>query len=178
MCSCTNMFLFNSGQVCAAPSRVYIQRDIAESFIENLKTRYSQATSSLGASPNDATTFMGPLADGAQYDRVMSYIDSGKKEAELAVGGHRVGDEGYFVAPTIFINPKSDAKVLREEIFGPVLTVVAFDTEVEAIELANDTEYGLAGKNHPTEKLRSPSAKYVLNSICLDRVPSPRFETL
>ncbi|CAG7554670.1 unnamed protein product [Fusarium equiseti] len=141
---CTNMFLFNSGQVCAAPSRVYIQRDIADSFIENLKTRYSQVTSSLGASPNDATTFMGPLADGAQYDRVMSYIDSGKKEAELAVGGHRVGDEGYFVAPTIFINPKSDAKILREEIFGPVLTVVTFDTEEEAIELANDTEYGLA----------------------------------
>ncbi|PTD09087.1 Aldehyde dehydrogenase X, mitochondrial [Fusarium culmorum] len=141
---CTNMFLFNSGQVCAAPSRVYVQRDIATSFIETLKTRYTQAASGLGGDPKDPSTFMGPLADGAQYERVMSYIDSGNKEAELAVGGHRVGDQGYFVAPTIFVNPKSDAKVLREEIFGPVLTVVTFDTEEEALELANDTEYGLA----------------------------------
>lgn len=92
---------------------------------------------------------MGPIADGAQYERVMSYIDSGKKEAELAIGGNRVGDTGYFVAPTIFINPKPDAKILREEIFGPVLTVLTFDSEEEAIGLANDTEYGLAGKEPP-----------------------------
>ncbi|KAF0643993.1 hypothetical protein FPSE5266_02447 [Fusarium pseudograminearum] len=141
---CTNMFLFNSGQVCAAPSRVYVQRDIATSFIETLKARYTQAVTGLGGDPKDPSTFMGPLADGAQYERVMSFIDSGNKEAELAVGGYRVGDQGYFVAPTIFVNPKSDAKILKEEIFGPVLTVVTFDTEEEALELANDTEYGLA----------------------------------
>ncbi|RGP79924.1 aldehyde dehydrogenase [Fusarium longipes] len=141
---CTTMFLFNSGQVCSAPSRVYVQQDIATSFIEALKTRYTQAASGLGADPKDPSTFLGPLADSAQLDRVMSYIDSGNKEAELVVGGHRVGDKGYFVSPTIFINPNSDAKILREEIFGPVLTVVTFDTEEEAVALSNDTEYGLA----------------------------------
>ncbi|OBS22521.1 hypothetical protein FPOA_08858 [Fusarium poae] len=141
---CTTMFLLNSGQVCAAPSRVYVQRDIAKSFIDDLKKRYSEVTSGIGADPQEPSTFMGPLADSSQFERVMSFIDSGSKEAELAVGGHRVGEKGYFVAPTIFINPKPDAKILNEEIFGPVLTVVTFDTEEEAVALANDTEYGLA----------------------------------
>ncbi|XEV07008.1 hypothetical protein FSHL1_012295 [Fusarium sambucinum] len=141
---CTTMFLLNSGQVCAAPSRVYVQRDVAASFIEGLKARYSEVTSGVGADPRESSTFMGPLADSIQFERVMSFIDSGSKEAELAVGGHRVGEKGYFVAPTIFINPKPNAKILNEEIFGPVLTVVTFDTEEEAVELANDTEYGLA----------------------------------
>ncbi|CEI70308.1 Aldehyde dehydrogenase [Fusarium venenatum] len=141
---CTTMFLLNSGQVCAAPSRVYVQRDVAASFIEGLKTRYSEVTSGVGADPRESSTFMGPLADSIQFERVMSFIDSGSKEAELAVGGHRVGEKGYFVAPTIFINPKPGAKILNEEIFGPVLTVITFDTEEEAVALANDTEYGLA----------------------------------
>ncbi|TVY70759.1 Aldehyde dehydrogenase [Fusarium oxysporum f. sp. cubense] len=138
------MFLFNSGQVCAAGSRVYVQRDMITPFIESLKTRYAQVASNLGANTKDVSTFMGPVADEAQFNRVMDFIESGKKEAELATGGHRVGDEGYFIAPTIFTHPKPDARILREEIFGPVLTVLTFDTEEEALQLANDSEYGLA----------------------------------
>ncbi|KAM5341476.1 hypothetical protein ACJ41O_014507 [Fusarium nematophilum] len=141
---CTTMFLFNSSQVCAAGSRVYIQQDIATAFIESLKERYSQVTASLGSSTKDPSTFMGPLADKMQFERVMAFIESGKREASLAIGGHQVGNEGYFVAPTIFTNPRNDAKVLREEVFGPILTVLTFNTEEEALCLANDTEYGLA----------------------------------
>ncbi|KAM0554859.1 hypothetical protein ACHAPJ_006594 [Fusarium lateritium] len=142
---CTTLFLFNSAQVCAAGSRVYVQRDVANSFLESLKLCYAEMTSSLGASTKDETTFMGPVADKLQFDRVMTFIESGKKEADLAIGGHRVGDEGYFIAPTIFTDPQPDARILREEIFGPVLTVLTFDTEEEALHMANDTGYGLAG---------------------------------
>ncbi|KAF9769055.1 hypothetical protein IL306_013586 [Fusarium sp. DS 682] len=141
---CVTMFLFNSGQVCAAGSRVYVQRDMMTSFVESLKIRYAQMASTLGASTKDMSTFLGPVADEAQFNRVMDFIESGKKEAQLETGGHRVGNEGFFIAPTIFINPKPDARILREEIFGPVLTVLAFDTEEEALRMANDTEYGLA----------------------------------
>ncbi|KAJ4249079.1 hypothetical protein NW762_012411 [Fusarium torreyae] len=142
---CTTLFLFNSAQVCAAGSRVYVQRDVATSFLESLKSRYAEMASSLGASTKDESTFMGPVADKLQFDRVMTFIKSGKKEANLAIGGHRIGDEGYFIAPTIFTDPQSHARILREEIFGPVLTVLTFDTEEEALQMANDTEYGLAG---------------------------------
>ncbi|KAF4439568.1 aldehyde dehydrogenase [Fusarium austroafricanum] len=141
---CTTLFLFNSGQVCASGSRVYVQKDIAASFLESLKARYAQVTAGVGASTKDPATFMGPLADEAQFNRVMSFIELGKQEAEIAIGGHRVGNEGYFVAPTIFMNPKPDAKILREEIFGPVLTMITFDSEEEVLRLANDTEYGLS----------------------------------
>lgn len=89
---------------------------------------------------------MGPLADKSQLERVLGYIEAGKSEAELLVGGERKGEKGTFVQPTIFLNPKKDAKIYREEIFGPVLTILTFDTEEEAIKLANDTSYGLSGK--------------------------------
>ncbi|KAM0355048.1 hypothetical protein ACHAPU_000898 [Fusarium lateritium] len=141
---CVTMFLFNSGQVCAAGSRVYVHRDMITSFVESLKTRYAQVASTLGASTKDVSTFMGPVADEAQFHRVMEFIESGKKQAKLVTGGNRVGDQGCFIAPTIFTDPDPDARILREEIFGPVLTVLTFDTEEEALNLANDSEYGLA----------------------------------
>ncbi|KAF1948729.1 aldehyde dehydrogenase [Byssothecium circinans] len=109
-------FLINSGQICVAPSRTFVHEDIAEKFVAELK-------------PWDETTFLGPLADDKQFDRVMGFLESGKKEAKLVTGGGRHGDSGYYIEPTIFLNPKDDAKIYREEIFGP---------------LANDTSYGLA----------------------------------
>lgn len=102
----------------------------------------------MGDDPAAPTTVLGPLADKKQLDRVTSYLESGKTEsgAELVTGGGQVGDKGCFVQPTIFLNPKSDAKIWREEIFGPVLTIRSFETEDEAVELANDTSYGLSGR--------------------------------
>lgn len=138
-------FLLNSGQACIAASRTFVHEDIAEGFIKKLKTRFEQLDDAMGQ-PTDSKTFLGPLADGKQFERVMSYLDVGKEEAELLTGGARHGDSGWYVQPTIFLNPKDDARIYREEIFGPVLTVRTFKTEEKAIELANDTSFGLSCK--------------------------------
>lgn len=122
-----------------------MHEDIAEKFIQQLKTRFEQLAHAMGQ-PTDANTFLGPLADGKQFERVMSFLDIGKEEAELLTGGSRHGDNGWYVQPTIFLNPKDDARIYREEIFGPVLTIRTFKTEEEAIKLANDTSFGLSCK--------------------------------
>jgi aldehyde dehydrogenase (NAD+) len=88
---------------------------------------------------------LGPLADASQLQRVLGFIETGKSEAKLLVGGERKGDKGAFVEPTIFLNPAKDATIYKDEIFGPVLTVLTFETEEEAIKLANDTSFGLSG---------------------------------
>ncbi|KAH7088693.1 aldehyde dehydrogenase [Paraphoma chrysanthemicola] len=129
---CASGLLVNTGQACIASSRTLVQKDIAPKFIEALTTAFSQ------------TQGLGPLADRSQFERVMSFIETGKKEASLATGGARVGDKGYYVAPTLFVDPGLDAKIYKEEIFGPVGTVRTFSTEEEVVELANDTLYGLS----------------------------------
>ena len=98
----------------------------------------------MGADPSKTETQHGPVVDQQQFQRVMSYIKKGKASAELLTGGSRIGNQGTFIQPTIFLNPSKDSSIWTEEIFGPVLTVKTFRTEEEAIELANDTEYGLA----------------------------------
>jgi acyl-CoA reductase-like NAD-dependent aldehyde dehydrogenase len=117
-----------------AASRTFVHASIAEVFIAGLKQRFK-----------DQTPTLAPLADKIQFDRVMSYIDSGKKDAELIIGGDREGKQGCFIQPTIFLNPSKEAKIYKEEVFGPVLTIVTFETEEEVVELANDTSYGLSG---------------------------------
>jgi aldehyde dehydrogenase (NAD+) len=126
------------------------------------------------------TTILGPLADKLQFDRVMSFIDSGKNEAELIVGGHREGERGYFVQPTIFLNPKKEAKVYKQEIFGPVLTITTFDTEDEAIELANDTTYGLSSCIYSSDIARAlrvagkiEAGTVAINSAYLPDIQAP-----
>ncbi|KAL6706733.1 hypothetical protein ACN47E_005275 [Coniothyrium glycines] len=136
-------FLFNTGQACIAASRTFVHEDIAEEFVKQLKIRFEQLGHVTG-NPEDSKIFFGPLVDGKQFERVMSFVDVGKKEAELVTGGVRKGDKGFFVEPTIFLNPKDDARIYREEIFGPVITIRTFKTEEEAVKLANDTEYGLS----------------------------------
>ncbi|XP_014557232.1 hypothetical protein COCVIDRAFT_37363 [Bipolaris victoriae FI3] len=138
-------FLFNTGQACVAASRVFVQESIAQNFIEQLKARFEQVSQTTG-SPLDPKTIFGPLADSLQYERVMKYFEIGKQEAELITGGkrHNYSNTGYYVEPTIFLNPKDDARIYREEIFGPVLTIKTFKTEEEAIRMANDTFFGLS----------------------------------
>jgi aldehyde dehydrogenase (NAD+) len=140
---CSTSFLFNTTQACIAASRTFVHESIAEKFIESLKERFVASKAGMGE-PTAPTTAIGPLVDKIQFDRVMSYIESGKAEAELAVGGKRHGEKGWYVEPTIFLNPKEDARIWREEIFGPVLSIRTFKTEEEAIRLANDTNYGLS----------------------------------
>jgi aldehyde dehydrogenase (NAD+) len=142
---CSFGFLFNTGQVCAAASRVYVQESIAPKFIEAIKEAFKVSIDGLGSNPAEKTTQLGPVADQQQYDRVMSFIEEGKASAELIVGGSRKGTRGCFIEPTIFLNPRPGSTIYKDEIFGPVLVVKTFKTEEDVITMANNTTYGLAG---------------------------------
>lgn len=141
-------FLFNTGQACIAATRIFVQENIAHDFIEQLKLRFEQVSQCAG-SPTDPKAIYGPLADSAQFERVMSFFEIGKQEAELVTGGnqHIFSNKGYYVEPTIFLNPKDDARIYREEIFGPVACIRTFQTEEQAVKLANDTSFGLSCKS-------------------------------
>jgi aldehyde dehydrogenase (NAD+) len=138
------LFLLMNGQGCALPTRLYVHESIAEEFIEKVKDMVEGHAKTLGGDPTAASTYSSPLYHHRQKDVVLSYIESGKVEAKLITGGNAVGEQGCYVEPTIFVDPTPDARVLREEIFGPVLVVVRFSTDDEVLKLANDTEYGLA----------------------------------
>ncbi|KAF2498486.1 aldehyde dehydrogenase [Lophium mytilinum] len=139
-----NGILARSGQVCVAASRVYVQESIAGEFIQAYKERMQAAAKQLG-NPQDPQTTLGPLADAASFERVKAMVERGKTEAELLAGGNQQGDSGCFMEPTVFVNPKPDAQILLEEVFGPVSVVMTFKTEEEVLALANDTEFGLMG---------------------------------
>ena len=134
----------NSGQVCTAGSRVLVERDIHDRFLES----FVEATRALKVGPAlDEDTAIGPLVSAAQLERVTGYIDIGRSEgAEVAAGGEapvELGD-GYFVQPTIFTGVRNDMRIAQEEIFGPVAAVIEVADVDEAIEVANDSIYGLA----------------------------------
>lgn len=133
---------YSAGQVCSNGTRVFVQRGIKERFLERLKARTEAI--SMG-DPMDEATQMGPVASAAQMEKVLSYIDKGRAEgARLIVGGARLNGPGFFVQPTVFADVTDDMSIAREEIFGPVMAVLDFDTEEEAIARANATEYGLS----------------------------------
>ncbi|KAH8805097.1 aldehyde dehydrogenase [Xylogone sp. PMI_703] len=175
----TTHMLMNSGQVCAAATRVLVQEDIAPAFIKEVKVRFEAMKQTMGDT-KDPKTFVGPLADKAQYDRVMGLIEQGKTAgAELLTGGSRYGDAGYYVEPTIFVNPPSDNPVYREEIFGPVLSIKTFKTDEEALALANDTTYGLSSSiftANITRALRL-SAKLQAGMVTINSAPSTTVNT-
>ena len=133
----------NQGEVCSAGSRILVQRPIYNKFVEALS---GKAKSIKLGPPLERDTKMGPLVSREQYDRVRSYLEIGKKEAKLASGGDRPSGfpKGYYVAPTIFYDVDNSARIAREEIFGPVASVIPFDHEADAIRIANDSPYGLA----------------------------------
>ncbi|MDT5351127.1 MAG: aldehyde dehydrogenase, partial [Mycobacterium sp.] len=131
----------SSGQVCMAGSRLVVERSIAGELVERVVglTRPLKLGSGF-----ESSTDLGPLVSSEQLDRVTGYIATGKQEgASVALGGEPVDSDGYFVAPTVFTNVDNSMTIAREEIFGPVLAVIPFDSEAEALSIANDTEYGL-----------------------------------
>ncbi|ASC67185.1 aldehyde dehydrogenase [Achromobacter denitrificans] len=134
----------NAGQICSAGSRLLVQRGIHDRFVAGLAELAAQEK--VGDTRYGAT--MGPLTTRDQYGRVLSYLDIARGEgAAIACGGGRpdgAGAKGWFIAPTVLTGVRPDMRVAREEIFGPVLSVIAFDDEAEAVEIANATEYGLA----------------------------------
>jgi betaine-aldehyde dehydrogenase len=136
---------FNQGEVCSAGSRILVQRPIYRRFVDAM---VEKARSIKLGPPLDRDTKMGPVVSQEQFDRVRSYQDIGRREAKLALGGGRVSgeafDRGFFVEPTIFYDVDNNARIAREEIFGPVAAVIPFDAEKDALRIANDTYYGLA----------------------------------
>ena len=133
----------NQGEVCSAGSRILVQKSIYKKFVEAMAEKAK--TIKVGP-PMERDTKMGALVSQDQYDRVLSYLDIGRKEAKLASGGGRVDKfaKGYYVQPTIFYDVDNSARIAREEIFGPVATVIPFEDETDALKIANDSPYGLA----------------------------------
>ncbi|MGA2135710.1 MAG: aldehyde dehydrogenase family protein [Bryobacteraceae bacterium] len=133
---------FNHGQCCCAGSRVFVERKIYDQFVEKSSARARRRTV---GDPFDPTTEQGPQVDEAQFDKVMGYIESGRREgAKLMCGGDRVGDRGYFIQPTVFADVADEMKIAREEIFGPVMSIIPFNNIDEVVDRANRTTYGLA----------------------------------
>ncbi len=134
---------WNQGQVCSATSRMIVEKGIAPKLIDRLSAEAKKIIIGDGMAPG---ILLGPLVSKSQYEKVLNYIGIGKSEATLVTGGTRPANlnEGYFLEPTIFADVLPDARIWKEEIFGPVLTVATFDTEDEAVALANDSEFGLA----------------------------------
>ena len=131
----------NSGQACYAGSRLYVQDAVHDKVVDGLQTAARAMRLGSGFEP---TTQLGPLISAKQRERVMSYIESGSADgADLVTGGKTHGDVGYFVEPTIFANARADMRIVKEEIFGPVLSVMRFNGLEDVAKLGNATNYGL-----------------------------------
>jgi betaine-aldehyde dehydrogenase len=136
-----------AGQVCSAGSRILVEESIYDKFVD----RFAERTKEIRVGPgSDPKSEMGPLVSEEHLQKVLSYIELGKEEGAVIVcGGRRMVsnglEKGYFVEPTIFTNVKPEMRIVQEEIFGPVVVIQKFSTEKEAIEIANHTDYGLAG---------------------------------
>jgi len=134
---------YSSGQVCSNGTRVFVQNGILAKFLDRLAARTNAIR--LG-DPMDEETQMGPMVTEAQMDKVLAYIEIGKSEgARLVTGGKRaMSKNGFYIEPTVFADVTDDMRIAREEIFGPVMCVLSFSEESEAIARANDTEFGLS----------------------------------
>lgn len=134
---------YHQGQCCEGGTRLLVHEKIYDEFVNKLKAKISKMK--IG-DPMDKTTDVGPVINKKQYDSVMDYIKIGKEEgAEVLTGGNKSGDKGFYIEPTVFVNSNNKMRISREEIFGPVVTLIKFKDDNEAIEIANDSIYGLAG---------------------------------
>jgi aldehyde dehydrogenase (NAD+) len=143
----TSVFTINAGQGCVAGSRILVQRPILDEMLKRIR---AVAEKVVIGDPLDSATTMGPIVSQTQFERVTGYIEIGRQEAELVFGG-RSGPAlvpglpgGYWVEPTLFITNDNKKRICQEEIFGPVAVVIPFDTDDEAVAIANDSAYGLA----------------------------------
>jgi acyl-CoA reductase-like NAD-dependent aldehyde dehydrogenase len=138
--------LMNSGQACVAQTRVLVPRARATEFVDALATMVEEIPV---GDPSDKATEIGPLVAQRQQARVRGYIESGVREgARLAVGGADLPagiDRGWYVRPTLFVDVDNGMQIAREEIFGPVLSVIPYDDDADAVRVADDSDYGLSG---------------------------------
>jgi aldehyde dehydrogenase (NAD+) len=133
---------FNQGQCCCAGSRLFVEQKVYDEVVDRLAEK--NKGTKVG-DPFDPQTKQGPQVDQAQFDKIMQYVEYGKKDGASCVsGGNRVGSKGYFVEPTLFANVTDDMRIARDEIFGPVLSVLKFKDTSDMVRRANDTNFGLA----------------------------------
>ncbi len=138
--------LFNQGEVCSAGTRAFVQAEIYDEFVKRVCKII--ASTKVGVAWDNQTE-MGPMVSKDQMQKVLSYIELGKAEgASIKIGGQRIMtppfDKGYFIEPTVFVDVNNSMRIAQEEIFGPVLCIIKFESEEEVIQLANDNAYGLA----------------------------------
>lgn len=147
---------FLSGQVCSTPTRAVVHKSILDEFVHHAQEQVKEVRF---GDPFDPATTSAPIISKRQLDRVCGYIESGKQEgARLVFGGDRPGGDlsnGNWVNPALFVDVDNRMKIAREEIFGPVLSVIGFETEDEAVSIANDSEYGLSGGIYTTDMSRA-----------------------
>ena len=147
----------NAGQGCLLPTRLLVEESIYDSMVQ--KVCDYVANISVG-DPTDPATVMGPVISQGACDRILGYIEDAKQSGagKLIAGGNRIGGElsnGYFIEPTVFADVDNNSRIAQEEVFGPVLSIIKFSTEEEAIKLANNTQYGLAGYVHTSNLQRA-----------------------
>ena len=135
-----NAIFFNQGECCTAGSRLYVEEPVYDQVVQGIVEQDRQIKLGNGLDPQ---TTMGPLVSQEQLDRVTGYIDASRSDGATVIGGDRVGDRGYFVAPTVLTGTHEDMKAVREEIFGPVVAAAPFRSETDILPTANNTNYGL-----------------------------------
>ncbi|KAJ9191482.1 hypothetical protein DTO164E3_8826 [Paecilomyces variotii] len=133
-----NSIQYLSGQMCMANSRIYVHESVADRFLALFKEKFGAAR--LG-DPLDKTTTQGPQVDEVQYNRIKSYLEIGQRDGTMTLGGD--AQDGFYIKPTVFENVPEDSRIIKEEVFGPVVVINTFKTESEVISKANDTEFGL-----------------------------------
>ncbi len=167
-----NANFYSTGQICSNGTRVFVHEAIKEAFVARLAERTAKAV--LG-DPLDEATNIGPLVSKQQLDKVLHYMQIGQDEgARLVCGGGSASvasfPDGYFVQPTVFADVKDDMRIAREEIFGPVLSVLDFTDEDDVIARANDTDFGLAaGVFHKGHSAGAPGDRSVAGRHLLDQ---------
>ena len=137
-----NAIFFNSGQCCSAGSRLFVERSVYDEVVDGIVAYAKRLQLGSGLLP---TTDLGPLVSREQLEKVSSYVQEGIAQgSSLLCGGSQYGDEGYFYEPTVLVPASHDSRIVREEVFGPVVTIMPFQSHEEVIALANDSIYGLA----------------------------------
>lgn len=144
------------GQKCSACSRAIVDASIYDAFVEKLKVRVAKMTV---GDPTDQANYMGPVVNEKAMKSIAAYIEVGKTEGRLVSGGNRVGDKGYFLEPTVIVDVAPDARLSQEEIFGPVLAVIKANGFDDAIEIFNNTEFGLTGSLYTSDEKKIERAR-------------------
>jgi len=144
------------GQKCSACSRAIVEASIYDAFVAKLKDRVAKMTV---GDPQDQSTYMGPVVNESALKSISQYIEVGKNEGRLIAGGNRVGTQGYFLEPTVIADVDPKARIAQEEIFGPVLAVIKATDFDHALEIANNTEFGLTGSLYTTDEAKIARAK-------------------